>query len=91
MTSYYSRFGANEFLSPFAEEMIVPVSWFTVPQPQIVDHVAGKVGLLHDEKVRFAPAISMSHLKAKFERVTGREVTFDVESYLRAILRLPRN
>lgn len=88
MRSLYYEQGETEILPAFGEMMRMPFSWFLQDAPTVVDYVAGAVGLLYDDKVRFSKVISMYHNCAVYKRITGQECPFDVDGLSRKMLRV---
>jgi hypothetical protein len=88
MRAFYYEQGETEILPAFGEMMRLPFSWFLQDAPTVVDYVAGMVGLLYDDKVRFAKVISMYHNCAVYKRVTNQDCPFDVEGLAKKMLRV---
>jgi hypothetical protein len=88
MRTFYYEQGETEILPAFAEMMRMPYSWFLQDAPTVVDYVAGVVGLLYDDKIRFSKVISMFHNCAVYKRVTNQECPFDIEGLAKKMLRI---
>jgi hypothetical protein len=88
MTAAYYEQGETEILPAFGEMVRLPFSWFLQDAPNIVDYVAGIVGLLYDDKIRFSKVISMYHNCAVYKRITGQTCPFDIKSLAKKMLRI---